>query len=97
MQLRGADTRGDRQVRERNHFGRWRAATLGRCMGLIAAALCCVGPSAAQAADGVIVDPTIGYQEIAGFGTDLAWWAHRVGGWSEPARSEITKLIFDRA
>ena len=96
MQLRGAKTRGDRQLGERNRFGRWRAAKLGCCMGLIAAALCCVGLSSAQAADTVTVDPTMEYQEIAGFGTDLAWWAHRVGGWSEPARSEITKLIFDQ-
>jgi len=96
VQLQGAKTRGDRQLGERNRFGRWQAAKLGCCMGLIAAALCCVGLSSAQAAATVIVDPTIEYQEIAGFGTDLAWWAHRVGGWSEPARSEITKLIFDR-
>ncbi len=96
MQLRSAKIRGDWQVGERNRFGWWRAVKLGCCMGLIAAALCWGGLSSAQAAATVTVDPTIEYQEIAGFGTDLAWWAHRVGGWSEPARGNITKLIFDR-
>ncbi len=62
----------------------------------ILALLFLVGLSPAQAARTVIVDPTIQYQTVQGFGTDLSWWAHRVGGWSEPARSEVMKLVFDR-
>ena len=63
----------------------------------IALALMCVGEAeAVGAARAVRVDPSIQYQTIQGFGTDLAWWANLVGGWGEPARSEVMDLVFDR-
>lgn len=44
----------------------------------------------------VEVDPGIRYQEFQGFGTAIGWWGNVVGGWDEPARSDIVKLVFDK-
>jgi O-glycosyl hydrolase len=41
------------------------------------------------------VDPSIQFQPFEGWGTSLAWWAHVVGGFPEPIRSEYMDLAFD--
>ena len=43
----------------------------------------------------ITISPDEQYQVHEGFGTSLTWWANEIGGWPEPQRSEITKLIFD--
>lgn len=35
------------------------------------------------------VDPAVRYQEWEGWGTSLAWWAHVVGNYAEPVRTQI--------
>ncbi len=49
----------------------------------------------------VVIDPTVTYQTMDGFGTSLSWWANIVGGWDMPgkeqgkkARDEVMDLIF---
>lgn len=42
----------------------------------------------------VIIDPSIQYQTMDGWGTNLAWWAAQVGGWSENIITELEDLIF---
>ena len=44
----------------------------------------------------VEVHPGVRYQEIEGFGTALGWWTNVVGGWDEPTRSDIIRLVFDK-
>jgi O-glycosyl hydrolase len=39
----------------------------------------------------VSIDPSTHFQRWEGFGTSLAWWAHVVGAYPEPLRSEIVK------
>jgi len=42
------------------------------------------------------VDPSIQYQTWEGFGTSLAWWAHIVGDYPEPLRTQLVdKAIGD--
>ena len=36
------------------------------------------------------------YQTIEGFGASGAWWAQLVGGWPEPTRQEIIKLLYSK-
>ncbi len=42
-----------------------------------------------------VVDPSIQYQTLQGWGTSLAWWANVVGGFPEPARSDYIRKVFD--
>ena len=41
------------------------------------------------------VDPTIQFQEFEGWGVSLAWWAHVVGQFPEPARTDYLEKTFD--
>lgn len=63
------------------------------------AALLLVPVSAAQAQDenagGTVVDPSVPSQTWQGWGTSLAWWAHVVGGFPEPIRTEYMNKAFD--
>jgi len=64
-----------------------------------AVCLSCLVPlstSAAKAATGTVevVDPTVEYQTIQGWGTSLAWFAHILGGANDPVRNQIADLIF---
>lgn len=63
------------------------------------AALSLVSASAAQAqapgAGGALVDPSVQSQPWEGWGTSLAWWAHVVGGFPEPIRTEYMDKAFD--
>ncbi len=43
----------------------------------------------------ITVDPGVQYQTFRGWGTSLAWWAHVVGGFPEPIRSEYMDWAFD--
>ncbi|MBV9453349.1 MAG: hypothetical protein JOZ19_04405 [Rubrobacter sp.] len=40
------------------------------------------------------MDPEVCYP-FEGWGTSLAWWAERVGGWPEDKKSAIADLVFD--
>lgn len=40
-----------------------------------------------------VVDPSTRYQTWEGFGTSLAWWAHVVGAYKEPLRSELVDKV----
>lgn len=40
-------------------------------------------------------DPKIQFQTWQGWGTSLAWWAHVVGGFPEPARTDYMDKAFD--
>ena len=42
-----------------------------------------------------IIDPSIQYQTLQGWGTSLAWWGNVVGGFPEPARSDYIQKVFD--
>ena len=41
-----------------------------------------------------IVDPGTQYQTLEGWGITLSWWANQVGGWSDPARSQLVDQLF---
>lgn len=41
------------------------------------------------------VDPTIQFQTFEGWGVSLAWWAHVVGQFPEPARTDYLEKTFD--
>lgn len=41
-----------------------------------------------------VVDPTIQYQKIEGWGVSLAWWAHVFGGAPNKVRQKVADLIF---
>ena len=41
------------------------------------------------------VDPTIQFQPFQGWGVSLAWWAHVVGQFPEPARTDYLEKTFD--
>lgn len=43
----------------------------------------------------MVVDPNVRYQTVEGWGTSLAWWANVVGGWSDPARTQVADALFD--
>src|SRR5215470_13475794 len=51
----------------------------------------------ARADDGyrAVVDPSIQYQTLQGWGTSLAWWGNVVGGFPEPVRSDYISKVFD--
>ena len=49
----------------------------------------------ADTAYGAVVDPSIQYQTLQGWGTSLAWWANVVGGFPEPVRSDYIRKVFD--
>ncbi|WP_405093217.1 RICIN domain-containing protein [Micromonospora sp. NBC_01392] len=54
-------------------------------------------PSPAMASTAITspVNPNLVLQdEFQGFGTSLAWWSDVVGGWSEPARSQLMDYLF---
>lgn len=42
----------------------------------------------------VIIDPKVQFQEFQGWGTSLAWWAHVVGQFPEPARTDYLDKAF---
>ncbi len=48
----------------------------------------------ATAATQVNVKPSMTYQTMDGWGTNLAWWATQVGGWSQAKRTQIENLVF---
>jgi uncharacterized protein YjdB/O-glycosyl hydrolase len=52
-------------------------------------------PAKAATVNAVIVDPSLQYQTIEGWGTSLAWWGDLVGKWSTSARDELMDLAFD--
>ncbi len=65
-------------------------------VGLIAAlTLTQIIPARADAAPSVVVDPSVQSQPWEGWGTSLAWWAHVVGGFPEPIRTEYMDKAFD--
>jgi hypothetical protein len=41
-----------------------------------------------------IVNPGTQYQTLEGWGITLSWWANQVGGWSDPARSNLVDKMF---
>ena len=41
------------------------------------------------------VDPTIQFQKFEGWGVSLAWWAHVVGQFPEPERTDYLEKTFD--
>lgn len=41
-----------------------------------------------------VIDPTIQFQPFGGWGTSLAWWAHIVGQFPEPARTDYLEKAF---
>jgi len=43
----------------------------------------------------VKVDVNTKHQTFEGWGTSLAWWAYRIGGWSESKRNQFLDLIVD--
>jgi len=42
------------------------------------------------------MQPKKRYQIIEGFGASGAWWAQLVGGWPDPVRQEIIKLLYSK-
>ena len=65
-------------------------------VGLIAAlTLTQIMPTRVDAASSVVVDPSVQSQPWEGWGTSLAWWAHVVGGFPEPIRTEYMDKAFD--
>ena len=72
------------------------------CCGLSSMPLLLLTPANAQNAAPLaqmqtpvaIVDPTIQFQSFQGWGTSLAWWAHIVGQFPEPARTDILEKAF---
>src|SRR5688572_5057850 len=62
-----------------------------------AAAVVTLSPPAAMASVTITspVNPNLVHQDdFQGFGTSLAWWADVVGGWPEPARSQMMNYLF---
>ena len=49
----------------------------------------------AHAQPEITVDPTIQFQPFQGWGVSLAWWAHVVGQFPEPARTDYLEKAFD--
>ena len=64
-----------------------------RLMLLLALIAAVAPPARAQTA--IKLDPSIPSPPFEGWGTSLAWWAHVVGGFPEPARSDYMKKVFD--
>ena len=64
-----------------------------RLLMLLALIAAVAAPAGAQTA--VKLDPSIPSPPFEGWGTSLAWWAHVIGGFPEPARSQYMKLVFD--
>ena len=54
-----------------------------------------VSTARVEAAPSVVVDPSVPSQPWQGWGTSLAWWAHVVGGFPEPIRTEYMDKAFD--
>ena len=52
-------------------------------------------PASAQNAREITVDPTIQFQKFEGWGVSLAWWAHVVGQFPEPERTDYLEKTFD--
>jgi uncharacterized repeat protein (TIGR02543 family) len=50
--------------------------------------------SQASASTAIMVDPSIQYQTMDGWGTSLAWFANVIGGWSDTKRKEVENLLF---
>ena len=44
----------------------------------------------------IIIDPSVKFQRIEGFGTSGAWWGPRVGTWDRAQREHILKLLYDQ-
>ena len=40
-----------------------------------------------------VIDPTLRYQKLEGWGSSLCWWAAQVGNWDEKKVDEIVDLI----
>ncbi|RIB05198.1 Glycoside Hydrolase Family 30 protein [Gigaspora rosea] len=43
----------------------------------------------------VFVDPNDRWQVVEGWGTSLAWWANKIGGYPDDIRNHIADLVFD--
>jgi O-glycosyl hydrolase len=74
---------------------RWRLESARRALFALVL-LVFIGPRAR--ADGdyrALVDPSIQYQRLQGWGTSLAWWGNVVGGFPEPVRGEYIRKVFD--
>ena len=68
----------------------------GRRVLVTLAVLFSSGPTARADGDyGTLIDPSIQYQSLQGWGTSLAWWGNVVGGFPEPVRSEYIRKVFD--
>ena len=73
------------------------AVGLLAALGLASVSLASASAAQAQAlaAGGILVDPSVQSQPWQGWGTSLAWWAHVVGGFPEPVRTEYMDRAFD--
>lgn len=45
------------------------------------------------ATSAIRVDPSVEFQTWEGFGTSLAWWAHVIGSYDEPLRTELVDHV----
>ncbi|MEA5457078.1 glycoside hydrolase [Sinomonas sp. JGH33] len=50
--------------------------------------------AAAGGGGSIVVDPSVSYQTIQGWGTSLAWWAEGAGGWDPTKRQALDSAIF---
>ncbi|SDX94259.1 RICIN domain-containing protein [Paenibacillus sp. CF384] len=51
-------------------------------------------PKVSAAAYTAVVNPSVQFQTWEGWGTTLAWWAHRVGGASDSVRNDYADRLF---
>jgi O-glycosyl hydrolase len=62
---------------------------------LVALSISLVGAVSSNAiGQEVVIDAQVRYQTFEGWGTSLAWWAHVVGDFPEPVKSEYMSRIF---
>jgi O-glycosyl hydrolase len=55
----------------------------------------CATPSTQPLPDEIRILPAEKRQTIEGFGASAAWWAQDVGGWEDPKRNQVIRLLFD--
>lgn len=72
------------------------ALAIGSLVGVVSVGIAATPAAAVSSPITARVNPGIVLNdEFQGFGTSLAWWADVVGGWQEPARSQLLDLLFD--